>query len=259
MSDAPREEFSLADLNPTGRFSDRAADYVKYRPDYPAAALGAALAGLGEPGARTVADVGAGTGISARGIADLGARVIAVEPNAEMRAAAAPHRNVEWRDGMSEATGLAASSVDLVLSAQAFHWFRPPESLAEFHRILRPGGRLALLWNKRDDRDAFTRGYKQAIRAVNGEHPAERREFDPAVVPASGLFSALRRLEFDHAQTLDRTGLLGRATSASYVPKSGAGFDELVRLLDALYARHRDARGMVTLRYVTELWLAERA
>jgi SAM-dependent methyltransferase len=259
MTDAPRDEFSLADLNPTGRFSDRAADYVKYRPDYPAAAFAAAIAGLRKPGTLRVADVGAGTGISARGVADLGPRVIAVEPNADMRAAAAPHRNVEWRDGMSEATGLAASSVDLVLCAQAFHWFRPRESLAEFHRVLRPGGRLALLWNKRDRRDPATLGYTEAIRAVDGEHPAERREFDPAVVPMSGCFTALHRLAFDHAQALDRAGLLGRATSASYVPKEGAGHAELVRRLDALYERHRDARGIVTLRYVTELWLAERS
>jgi len=146
----------LHELAPTTRFSDRAADYVRYRPDYPAAAIDRMLAGLRTPPEIVAADVGAGTGISARRLAERGARVWAVEPNAEMRAAAAPHPLVTWHDGTAEATGLDRASVDLVLCAQAFHWFRPPEAVAEFARILRPGGRLAIVWNRRDRSDPLT-------------------------------------------------------------------------------------------------------
>src|SRR6185436_19412750 len=105
----------LTRMNPTGRFSDRAGDYVRYRPDYPAAAIECVIAGLGDPGAIRAADVGAGTGISARQLAARGVPVIGVEPNREMRESAAPDPRVTWREGTAEATGLDAGSLDLVL------------------------------------------------------------------------------------------------------------------------------------------------
>ncbi len=249
---------ALHALSPTRRFSDRARDYERYRPDYPAPAIDAVLAGCGDPGRLVVADVGAGTGIASRLIAERGARVIAVEPNAEMRAAAWPHARTEWRDGTAEATGLEDESVDLLLCAQAFHWFRADQALAEFRRVLRPGGRLTLMWNNRDRRDELTRSYIAAIHAVNGEHPAERRSLDPSVVSDAGLFTEPRLETFDHSQALHLAGLIGRATSASYVPREGAAFERLSELLTELYERHRDARGRVTMRYVTQVFLSAR-
>src|SRR4051812_29902068 len=135
----------LFQMNPTERFSDRARDYVRFRPSYPSEAIDEVLRGL--PAGIVCADVGAGTGISARLVADRGVKVIAVEPNAAMRGAATPHELVEWRAGTAEATGLGTAAVDLVVCAQAFHWFDPARALEEFHRILRPGGRVALMWN----------------------------------------------------------------------------------------------------------------
>lgn len=263
----PRGDPPLHDLEPTRRFTDRAADYVRFRPDYPAAAIDCILAGLvpGEPAAGgsaprapIAADVGAGTGISARQLAARGVRVVAVEPNAAMRAAAEPHPLVAWREGTAEATGLGAESADLLLCAQAFHWFRQREAVAEFHRILRPGGRLVIMWNNRDSGDALTRDYIEAIRAVNGEHAIERREFDPAVVHVDGLFTPPRLESFEHAQELDLPGLIGRATSASYVPREGPAFSDLRERLTTLFERHHDARGRVRLKYRTRLHLTER-
>ena len=254
----PDRRADLTAMNPTGRFSDRAADYRRYRPDYPAAALDAILEGLGDPSARVAADVGAGTGISARQLAARGVRVHAVEPNAEMRAAAAPHERVAWHAGTAESTGLEAASVDLVLCAQAFHWFRLPDALAEFHRILRPGGRLAVMWNTRDRSDALTRGYTEAIEAVDGEDPMERMRFEPAAVVAGGYFALPAESRFPHAQVLDRAGLVGRATSASYVPREGERFARLQAMLDALWEREHDAGGNVTLCYVTKVFRAAR-
>jgi SAM-dependent methyltransferase len=252
----PQGDSGLPSLNPTTRFSDRAADYVQYRPGYPSAAMDAVLAGL--PASPLVADVGAGTGISSRAVADRGVRVIAVEPNPEMRAAAAAHPRVEWRDGTAEATGLDVASIDLVLCAQAFHWFRVRESIAEFHRVLRARGRLVLLWNSRSRTDPLTFDYITAIHAVNGEHPAEQRAVPITEIDALGLFTPLSVERFDHSQRLDRSGLLGRAVSASYVPKTGEAFERLSRLLDEAFDRHRDGTGHVTMRYVTEVWRAER-
>jgi SAM-dependent methyltransferase len=247
----------LHGLNPTGRFSDRADDYVRFRPNYPQGAFDAILQGLPEPGTLTAADVGAGTGISARQLAARGVRVIAIEPNAAMARAAESHPNVVWRDGTAEATGLAPGSVHLVLVAQAFHWFRHAKALAEFHRVLRPGGRLAVMWNARDRADPLTRGYIAAIRAVDGEDPCEVRAFDPDVLHQGGWFAPATLETFPNVQRLDRAGLLGRATSASYVPREGPGFEALRRLLDELFERHRDPDGMVTIRYGTKVFLSQ--
>lgn len=246
------------DAPSTERFSDRADDYARYRPSYPAAAIDAMLAGLREPAALAAADVGAGTGISARLLADRGVRVLAVEPNAAMRAAAAPHPRVEFRDGTAEATGLAAGEVDLVLAAQAFHWFDVAPTLAEFERILRPRGRLAIAWNKRSRTDAFTLGYRNALEAIDGEAPAERSQFDPAVVAASGRFADLQAHTFANAHALTLDELLGRALSTSTVPKSGPRHVELLGLLRALHAAHRDGTGRATMVYDTQVFLWER-
>ena len=250
--DPPLHEFA-----PTTRFTDRAADYARYRPDYPAAAIDAMLAGLGDPARVIAVDVGAGTGISARQLAERGAQVLAVEPNQAMRAAAEPHPRVQWRGGTAEALDVPSEVADLALCAQSFHWFRPYEAIAELHRVLRPGGRLALMWNARDRGDALTGEFIEAIHAVHGEHPAESRPFDPAVVSAAGLFDPPRLVEVPHAQTLDRAGFQGRATSASYVPLEGPGSAELARLLDAVFDRHAEG-GRVTMRYRTDLWLSTR-
>lgn len=249
----------LSSLNPTGRFTDRAADYVRFRPTYPPEAIDALLAGLGLPDRLVAADVGAGTGISARLLADRGCRVTAVEPNAAMRSAAEPHPRVTWHEGEAEATRLPETSFDLVLAAQSFHWFRQRDALREFHRILKPAARLALMWNQRDPGDPLTLGYINAIVEVNGEHPVEQRLIDSSIVTGDGLFTNLRRLEFPNFQELTLEGLLGRARSASYVPREGDRWERLRSILTGLHARHADDRGTVRLCYVTRLYLADRA
>lgn len=245
-------------MNPTGRFTDRAGDYAKFRPSYPAAAVDAILFGLREPERLTIADIGAGTGIFSRLLAERGTGVIAIEPNQAMREAAETHPRIQWRDGTAEATGLPQASVEVVTCAQAFHWVRQEEAVEEFARVLKPRGRLALLWNDRDRSDALMTEYRDAIRAAGGEHPAELREFDAAVVPAGGRFHPMRLTELPHTQVLDEDGLVGRVMSASYAPKEGAKADQLRARLREIHRRYRDAHGLITLRYITRVWLSER-
>jgi SAM-dependent methyltransferase len=242
------------DLDSVRRFNDRTADYVKYRPTYPADAIHAILDGLGQPDKLVAADVGAGTGISARLLGDQGVRVVAVEPGDAMRGAAVSHPNVAWVSGRAEATGLQPESFDLVLCAQSFHWFRPPEALAEFARILKRHARLAIMWNRRSKRDPFTVGYRQAIIDVEGEVAAESMSFDPDVVTRSRLFSPPELTSVPNAQRLDLDGLIGRARSASYVPKSGPEGERLLGLLRSLHKQYADASGFVTLVYETEVF-----
>ena len=240
------------------RFTDRAADYVRYRPTYPAEAVDTILDGLGPPEHLVAADIGAGTGISARLLGDRGVRVIAVEPGEGMRRAAASHPNVTWLAGTAEATGLASQIADLVLCAQSFHWFRPADVLREFGRILKPRRRLVIMWNRRSSIDPLTAGYRQAIVDVGGETAAERMSFDPDVITRSGLFSVPEQSRFPNFQRLDLEGLIGRARSASYVPKSGAAGERLVDRLGALHAQYADASGSVTLVYETEVFCSSR-
>ena len=246
------------DRDTVERFSNRAADYVRYRPTYPPEAVDAMLDGLGPPGRLVAADVGAGTGISARLLGERGVRVIAVEPGEAMRRAAEPHPNVAWVAGRAEATGLASQAVGLVLCAQSFHWFRPAEALPEFAHILKARRRLTIIWNRRRTSDRFTAGYRQAITDVGGETEEETRAFDPKVISDSGLFSSPERQSFPNFQRLDLTGLIGRARSASYVPKSGAEGERLISLLRALHERYADAAGFVTVVYDTEVFRATR-
>jgi SAM-dependent methyltransferase len=240
------------------RFSDRAADYIRYRPTYPAEAVDAILDGLGPPERLVAADVGAGTGISARLLGERGVRVIAVEPGEGMRRAAAPHPNVAWVAGRADATGLRSQTADLVLCAQSFHWFHPADALPEFARILKARRRLAIVWNRRSRSDPLTAGYRQAIIDVGGEVTAESRPFDPDVIPGSGLFSSPERQQFPNVQRLDLAGLIGRARSASYVPKSGAEGERLLGLLRALHERYADGHGFVTMVYDTEVFCSTR-
>lgn len=145
MTEINTDSTPLHTMNPLNRFSDRVAHYVKYRPSYPVAAIDIIFGGLGNPVQLIAADIGAGTGISSRLLAERGISVIAIEPNTEMRQAAKSHELVEFREGTAEVTNLPDASVDLVTCFQSFHWFNPETSLLEFRRILKPSGRLALV------------------------------------------------------------------------------------------------------------------
>ena len=153
----------------TERFSSRVADYVRYRPDYPPALLEWLHGPMGVGHEAVVADIGAGTGISSRLFLATGHPVIAVEPNAAMRAAseqwlAPQYPRFSAIDGRAEATGLDDASVDLVSVAQAFHWFDTVAVRAEWQRILRPGGQALIYWNSRLlDASPFLVGYEQLL------------------------------------------------------------------------------------------------
>ena len=132
-------------------FDSTAAAYERGRPDYPPAAVEALVEALAIGPASTVVDLGAGTGKLTRLLVPTGARVVAVEPLAGMRAELATAvRGVEVLDGTAEAMPLGDGRADAVVAAQAFHWFADHQSLSEIHRVLRPGGGLGLVWNVRD-------------------------------------------------------------------------------------------------------------
>jgi len=120
-----------------GDFTHQAEAYARARPEYPPQLIRDLVALVGASAGDVVADIGAGTGISSRQLADAGLCVVALEPNAAMRAEAVVDTRVTWQDGTFEATGLAAGSVPWIVAAQAFHWADPPRALPELHRVLR--------------------------------------------------------------------------------------------------------------------------
>ena len=243
---------SLYQLDPLNRFSDRASNYANYRPSYPTDAIDRLLSELGEPSQLIAADIGAGTGISARLLADRGVSVWAIEPNAAMSAAAKTHPQVKYRTATAEQTGLADGSIDLVTCFQSFHWFDPEPTSTEFRRILKPSGRLALVWNKRDLGDPFTQEYGELIQKASDKHPALDR---PECFPENPNFGDVRELHFFFQQSLDRAGLIGNAMSRSYVPQNGTAYEQLITDLNGLYEKWAD-EGWVYLKYQTQVFLA---
>jgi SAM-dependent methyltransferase len=201
---------------------------------------------------RDVVDIAAGTGKLTRALVARGCAVVAVEPVAEMRAAIAPPARVV--EGVAEATGLPSSCADGVTVAQAFHWFDGPRALAEIHRILRPGGVLALLWNRRRMDDELNVALEELLEPRRGRVPAHRNDGWRRALAASPHFGPVRELEFANEQRLDAGGLADRFGSVSFVAAMPA--DERAELLRAIRALAGD--GVVTLRYVVELQLATR-
>ena len=239
-------------MDPTGRFTDRANAYVLGRPGYPPAAIDALLAGLGEAGEVVVADLGAGTGISARLLAERGAEVLAIEPNAAMRAKADPHPRVRWIAASAERTGLGEASVDLVTAFQAWHWFEHRAALDEVVRIVRPGGRAAVVYNERDERDPFTTAYGDLVRRFQTDE-SERRRADAleGFTRFEGWHGGPRRLEWPNDHVLDRAGLAARAGSTSYLPQRGPEGEALYAELERLFEAHaRDGRVALVMRTI---------
>lgn len=250
----------LYQMNPQERFSDRAEDYAKYRPSYPSEAIDGILSGLGKE--IIAADIGAGTGISSRLLADRGVKVIAIEPNAAMKQAATLHPLVEFKEGNAENSKLGSNSVDLVTCFQAFHWFNPEPTLKEFARILKPKGRLAAVWNNRDPEryaernrsDEFTAEYTDLTKAISN-HQSELRYGTEKFLRQTSLFSEVTQLTFPYQQSLDRKGLIGRAMSTSYIPKTGLLKEEFCDRLNQLYDEYCDRDGLVYLHYNTNVYL----
>lgn len=247
-------------INPTGRFTDRVSDYVRFRPGYPDALLETLEAGVPLSTDYVVADIGAGTGISTSFLLRAGWTVIAVEPNDAMRAAAdellAGRAHVRSVRGTAEATTLPDRSIDLVAAGQAFHWFDRGRARTEFHRILRPGGRVALFWNvRRLDVDPFAEAYEALLRTYGTDYLKVTQRNVDATALASFFQGPFDTHVFPNIQTFDFDGLRGRLLSSSYAPASGhPQHDPMLAELRRIFDAH-EQQGRVHFVYDTQLYV----
>jgi SAM-dependent methyltransferase len=233
---------------PAASFALVADAYERGRPGYPEEAVRWLVGD--EP--RDVVDLGAGTGKLTRTLVALGHRVTAIEPLPEMLElipGVAPGASAIL--GNAEVIPLPDSHADVVTAAQAFHWFEHAVSLPEIARVLRPGGRLALVWNNRDDHEPWVAKLSTTI----GSETVERGDAEEPV-NASGLFEPVEKTTFVWAQHLDRATLrdlvLSRSCCAARLP---AERERVLSEVNALFDEHA-THGELELPYVTECYRA---
>jgi SAM-dependent methyltransferase len=243
--------------HPDSRSFEKVAElYEQRRPEYPDDAVAWIAERLDLRPGRVVVDLGAGTGKLTRAVVRTGARVIAVEPGEAMlgQLVRAVPEAVPLL-GAAEAIPLADASVDAVTAGQSFHWFRVTEAVAEIHRVLRPHGGLALIWNERDRSDPLQQEITRLIEPFlppGRPRPSHRSD----VVSAGGLFGPQEERTFPHRQELDADGLADRIATISFVAAGPeAKRAELAGRLRAIAAQHG---GRVTFAYVTAAYVSFR-
>ena len=239
-------------------FAEAAEAYERGRPGYPPAAVErlCEVAGIG-PG-RTVLDLAAGTGKLTRLLAPTGAELVAVEPVEGMRAALARTLpEVTALAGTAEDVPLPAASVDAVAAGSAFHWFRGDEALTEIHRVLRPGGRLGLLWNVRDESMPWVAELTKIMEPHRGGAPGYSSGAWREAFGRTPLFSPLRRAQFRHVHRLEPEAVAARVASVSFVAALGeSDRGAVLGRVRALLVRDPATHGreVVELPYRTDVW-----
>lgn len=224
------------------RFSNRVENYIKYRPSYPIEVVALLQKKCGMTRRSILADIGSGTGIFTQLLVDKCDRVYAVEPNHEMRSAAESHLNdcdgFISINGSAEETGLKSSSVDIIASAQAFHWFDRNQVKKEFMRILRDDGWIVILWNQRK---VASTEFLMAYEGFLHTYARDYREVNHANIDSGTMAeffhpSSFETTVFENHQILDYEGFKGRVLSCSYIPgPEQPEYKEMLKEMEKLF------------------------
>jgi ubiquinone/menaquinone biosynthesis C-methylase UbiE len=245
----------------TKRFTGRAFFYSTSRPGYPERILDILRAEVGFDKTFIIADIGSGTGLLSQLFLENGNRVLAVEPNDEMRNFAEESLNKFPKflsvQGTAEHTGIESASVDLVTVGQALHWFNCEASSSEFTRILKDNGHVCIVYNDRDNEDLFMKDYDLIVRNY-ARNRASVPSIDDAYLSKFFKNEKYSKFSLPNEQTLDLEGLLGRMTSASYMPSPSDEnqFAKLREEVARLFKKY-EKLGRVRLLYDTSVILGK--
>ena len=247
----------------TKRFSSRVKDYVLYRPGYPSKIIEFLVKNYGLTPHSIIADIGSGTGKSTEMFLKNGNKVYGIEPNEEMRHVAESlfNGNPDFIsiNARSEETGLPDKSIDFIIAGQAFHWFDPLETKKEFQHILKPRGKVILIWN---EREPFQTGFMGEYDAFLYKYSTDYKEIDHRNVDETKIASffspgIFHEAKFDNSQVFDFDGLKGRYDSSSYaIPATDSGYQDAVAALHLLFDKY-EQDGKVVMQYVTKVFCGD--
>jgi len=225
------------------RFTGRVEEYERYRLRYPTWVVEVLRDRCGLRAGDLVADVGAGTGMLAEILLEAANPVVAIEPNAEMRLVCSRlterYAGLRVVDAAAEATGLEDASVDLVSVGRAFHWFERERALKEFQRILKPGGWVALVSNRRDRSSSeINRAYEALLADFGTDYSDTRSEMQSVEGLRPYGDGEVFHVKLPGEERLSLEQFLGQTQSLSVAPLKGdARYEEMQKALKDLFAR----------------------
>lgn len=247
----------------TKRFSDRVENYSKYRPKYPKEIIQKLQDKKILTKQKIIADIGSGTGIFSQLLLDAGCKVIGIEPNKEMRVASQKilknYKHFTSVNGQAENTTLQKNSIDVITSAQAFHWFDLKETRKEFLRILKPAGYLIIIWNERLINEIpFQKDYDSLLKSYCPDYntPSSQK----VTLEQIQEFFGNKNLELficSNFQVLNFESFKGRLESSSYcLTKADSKYRILMKELRKLFDKYQK-KGQVTLEYKTKMYFGQ--
>ena len=246
--------------NPTSRFTDRVENYIKYRPSYPVEVIEYLKSEGILKTDSVIADIGSGTGISAELFLKNGNVVYCVEPNDAMREAAekllSEYSNFRSINATAEDTTLPDNTINLIICAQAFHWFDITKVKVEFRRILKPAGRICLMWNERIlDGNPFLIAYEKLLLKYGTDYKNVRHENIDNIKLNEFFGSGYITKTFPNKQVFDLAGVTGRLLSSSYTPQYDSPmYEPMLAELNEIFEKNQ-VDGKIEFLYDTNIYI----